>query len=106
MSDYFTAGPVNTGGIYEQRRSGWDGFLGTLDGLASATNSVGNTVGGIADIREDWARGQQAYDDVRLNREAAELDMLLDRVKVDRGDNVQLYYAGAALAVGALWLLR
>ena len=75
-------------------------------GVASVTNSIGHTVEEVAEIRAAWAQGQAAADEVRLAREAAEQKLLLNRTKVERGDNVQLYYAGALVAVMALWLLR
>ena len=105
-TDYFEPGPVDEGGIYSTRRSSFDGFLGILDGVASTVNSIGHTVEEVADGRVAWARGQAAHDDVALTRDERELNMLLDRTKVDRGDNVQLYYAAGAVALAAILLLR
>lgn len=106
MEDYFVAGPVSTDGAYSDRRGRFDGFIGTLDGIASAVNSVGYTVEEVADIRESWARGQAAADDVRLDRQEREQSLLLDAVKVERGDNIQLYYAVAVAAAAAVFFLR
>jgi len=105
-TDYFTPGPVDPGGVYAERRGRLDGFLGFLDGVSSVTTSIGRTVGTIADIRADWAEGQAAVDDVRLDREEREQGILLDALKVQRGDNITLYFVFGASAVALIMLLR
>ncbi|KPU84695.1 hypothetical protein JI58_02240 [Marinosulfonomonas sp. PRT-SC04] len=104
IESYYTAGPVNSDGRYKTRRSGFDGFLGTVDGIASVFTSVGHVVGAATDIRDDVAASNAVWDDARLDTDEREQNMLLRFLKVERGDNVQLYYAGAAVALAFLFL--
>lgn len=104
LESYYVAGPVNPSGKYTTRRAGFDGFLGTVDGVASVVTSVGHVVGAATDISDDLAEAKAVRDDVRLDTEEREQGMLLKFLKVDRGDNVQLYYAGAAVALAFLFL--
>ena len=106
MDDYFNYGPVDDGS-YNKSRSRFDKALGWLDGLSGLANSAQRTSGSLADISEDFARGARAQEDRRADRDARELDLLLKRKKVSRGDNIQLYWAGAiALGVTAFLLVR
>lgn len=104
--DYFTAGPVNQTGIYETRRSVFDGIIGSVDGVASLITGFGHVVGSATDIRDDVAQSNAVWNDVQLDKEEREQGILLNFLKTERGDNVQLYYAAAAVALGFIILTR
>lgn len=104
--DYFNFGPVAVAGDYSNGRGQLDGALGWLDGASSIFNSLDRTVGSITNIRENWAAGTEASDNVAFNRDRNQQDLLEDLIKVERGDNVQLYYVLGAAALAAIVILR
>lgn len=106
MENEFTLERTSTDGLYSERRSVFDGFIGTLDGLGDVVGGIGNIVEAGTDIRADIIQSNALFDDQRLETEEAELELLLRKTTVDRGDNVQLYYAIAAAGVAAIFLLR
>lgn len=85
--------------------SGWSGVWGFLDGLGGAADRVGGIVNTVADGAEDIARGRGAIADQRLDVQQRELSMALELAGFQRGDNVQLYWAGAAVAAAVVFLL-
>lgn len=99
-------GPVSTDGAYNDARSKFDGPIGFIDGIAGITQSAGNIASGVANIKESNARGNSATDNARLDRQERELAMQNSRLKVKRGDNVQLYYAGGAVALALILILK
>lgn len=88
-----------------EQKTGWQAIQGFFNGLAGVTNTVGGIVDTGANMAEDFARGKGAIADQQLDKAEREQDMFLARLKVDRGDNVQLYWAGAFVAVLAVVLL-
>lgn len=104
--NYYTGGPLDTGGAYAKSRGGFDGAIGFVDGIAGVVGGIGNITTGAADIREELARGQSAADKARLDREQREQAILLENFKVKRGDNVQLYYVLGAAALAVVVLMK
>lgn len=102
----FVSGPTTDAGDYLDSRSGFDSAIGFFDGLASTVGSIGNVVDQGADATESYARGATALDELRAARDERETADFLERFKVERGDNLQLYYAGAAVAVALIFLMR
>ena len=103
-TDYYTSGPVSAA-RYNKSRSGFDGILGFFDGVSGAVSSVGRTVGSVADISDDVSRAIAVHEQRNDDDARRDLDRQLDRLKVQRGDNVKLYWAAGAAAVVALYLL-
>lgn len=85
--------------------SGWGGVFGFLDGVGGVADRLGGIVDTGADAAEDIARGKAAIADQQLDKDQRELDMALQLAGFDRGDNIQLYWAGAAVAALVLFLL-
>lgn len=83
----------------------WEQAATFFDGVAGVTNSIEGVTGSLADNAENVARGQSAIWDARQTKDERTLDMQLERYKVLRGDNVQLYWAGAAVAGLVILLL-
>jgi len=52
------------------------------------------------------ARGRAAIANQRLDVDEREQAMLLDRLKTERGDNVQLYWVAGAVGLGLILLWR
>lgn len=104
MDDYFNYGPTVQEN-YDNGRGFFDGALGLIDGVSSIANSVGRIGGTVADFRENQARGNAALDNRVLDRQEREADLRNDLIKVERGDNVQLYYAAAGVGLAAVFLL-
>lgn len=75
------------------------GVQGFLTGLAGVTNTVGGIIDTGANAAEDIARGKGALADQKLDVKEREQDMWLKQTKVERGDNVVLYWAIAFAAV-------
>jgi len=75
------------------------GVQGFLTGLAGVANTVGGIVDTGANAAEDIARGKGALADQKLDVKEREQDMWLKQTKVERGDNVVLYWAIAFAAV-------
>lgn len=84
---------------------GWAKVNGFFKGLAGVTDTVGEIIDTGADAAEDIARGAAAINDERLDREERQQAMFLKSLTTVRGDNVQLYWAGAFVAVLAVILL-
>lgn len=91
---------------------GWAGVQGFFNGLAGVTNSVGDIFDTGADIAEDIARGKGALADQRndlaiqkLDKKEREQDIFLKGLKVQRGDNVVLYWAAAFAATLGIILI-
>ncbi len=85
----------------------WEKAGGFFQGLAGVTSTIGGIFDTGADIAEDIARGKGALADQKNKDDAEEQDLFLDRVKVMRQDNVQLYWAGAFVAIlGVILLVR
>jgi hypothetical protein len=106
LDDYFDFGPQNPTGQYAKSRENLDGVLGFFDGVSSLANSVGRTVGTVADTRAAWAGGQAAVDDTILSREEREQGILLTAAGFERGDNVQMYYVVGAVALALVVLYK
>lgn len=83
----------------------WDNVVGFFDGLTRVSESVEGVTGSLADNAENVARGQSAIWDARQTKEERDLAMQLQRYKVLRGDNVQLYWAAAVGCAFGLVLL-
>lgn len=75
------------------------GLQGFLTGLAGVTNTVGGILDTSANAAEDIARGKGALADQKLDVKEREQDMWLKQTKVQRGDNVVMYWAIAFAAV-------
>ena len=90
---------------YGEARGNFDGILGFADGISSVFNSIGRTVGVIADGAEDIARGRAAIDNQMQDRDERDQDLALEMFTTERGDNVQLYWVGGGVAVLVLILV-
>lgn len=83
----------------------WPKVNGFFEGLAGVTNTIGGIFDTTANIAEDIARGKDALADQRNENADKKQARFLDRLKVMRQDNVQLYWAGAFVAVLGVVLL-
>lgn len=102
--DYYNHGYIDPD-EYGEQRGAFDGVLGFFDGISSVANSIGRTVGIVADGAEDVARGRDAIDEQQYLAASRNQDLALDMFKTERGDNVQLMWVGGAIAAAALVLL-
>ena len=96
--------PVNAA-KYDKGRGIFDGITGFFDGLSNVVGSVGDVVEAGTDISDDVINARTILDDRRLDRAEREQDMLLDLFKVERGDNLTLYWVAGAAAVLGLFLV-
>lgn len=78
---------------------GWAKVQGFFDGLVGVTNSVGSIVDTGANMAEDIARGKSAIATEQFEKREREQNLFLDMLKTERGDNIQLYWAAAFVAV-------
>lgn len=85
--------------------SGWKKTWKWLDGLSGGVARIGNTTEGLAGIAGNIADGQRAIWEVKRDKEAFNQDQFLELFTTKRGDNVKLYYAGAAVATAVVFLL-
>ncbi|QYZ71225.1 hypothetical protein [Neotabrizicola shimadae] len=83
----------------------WDGIFGFLDGLGGVAERVNNFSDDAAGVAENLARGRAALANQRADKRGRDLDLAeqrqdiqLEAVKVERGDNRELYWAGAFVA--------
>jgi hypothetical protein len=83
----------------------WEKVTGFVGNLAKVSEATEGLTGSLADNAENVARGQSAIWDARQDRDERDLAMQLQRLKVQRGDNVQLYWAMAVGAAFGLILL-
>lgn len=79
--------------------TGWDKINSFFEGLSGVTDQIGGIVDTGANIAEDIARGKAAIADEQLDKEERRQAMFLDKLKVTRQDNVQLYWALAFVGV-------
>ncbi|NOR63027.1 MAG: hypothetical protein GQ535_11120 [Rhodobacteraceae bacterium] len=91
---------------HEEYGDGWGKTIGWFNGLAGLTGSIQRVTSTGAAISEDVARGIDAQRQLQYDRENHDQDLLLDKLKITRGDNVQLYYALAAGAVALIFLIK
>lgn len=78
---------------------GWAKVQGFFNGLVGVTNSIGSIVDTGANMAEDIARGKSAIATEQFEKQEREQDLFIDLMKAERGDNIQLYWAAAFVAV-------
>lgn len=92
--------------IAYQPGEGWRKVWGVFDGIGGIAQRVNHISGELANSAENVARGDRSLWEVRNDKENADQARFLQKLKTQRGDNVQLYYAGAAVALAFLIFWR
>lgn len=103
MEDEYS--PVNQG-RYDKARSWFDGVTGFIDGFSGATRGLRDVVDAGTDIRDDVTESNLMRQRAEMEQEEHEQSLFLERFKVERGDNVKLYWAFGAAALAAVLILR
>lgn len=85
---------------------GWKGIFGFLDGVRGVTDRVEGIAGDGAGIAGKIADGKRSLWELRRDKDAFEQRQFLDLLKVNRGDNVKLYYVAGAAALAIVVLMK
>lgn len=83
----------------------WSGVVGAFDGVSKVVSTLDGISESGANIAGNIASGQQSLLDVRQDRKAESERLALERLKVERGDNLHMYYAAAAGAAALAYVV-
>jgi len=84
---------------------GWSKSWGFLDGVGGLVDRVGHLTESGAGIAGDIATGKRSMWEVQRDKDEFDQQQRLELFKIERGDNLKLYYAGAAVAVALVVMM-
>ena len=80
------------------------GVFGFLDGVGGITRRAGDIIEDVTDISDDVVGARRTVFDLKRDKEEFEQDQQLEKFKILRGDNVQLYYVLGVVGVAVVLL--
>jgi len=81
---------------------GWQKVFGFLDGVRGATDRVEAISGDVAGTVENVTDARRSVWELRRDKNEFDQDQFLEKLKVQRGDNVKQYWVFGAVALGVI----